>query len=257
MGYKGAWSRTVRVPDKSLPLGRPELSADHSADFEADGAKPPTPDVLEEYGPQSLYDSTSGFNSTSSENTGGPLDVSPTGHDVQTVRPSRGDQYGAIASSTQVHSQNSGSVEQQDFQLPTEIQAVETRETLMYTMDPVQDGSSVAVLRGLNSLPENNPDGFRVGQRVQRWVNRKIPRERQWANASHFQKLHLAALAKSSPPFEVGNQYTSPYDTQANAKVRQAYTPVMRREPRPWDDNDVQDGSTDFDPATEYDSWGL
>jgi hypothetical protein len=109
----------------------------------------------------------------------------------------------------------------------------------------VNAGSTLSALRGTNSLPENNPDGYRDGWLVKRYYHRELPHEWQ----KHTERaLHPAGAAKAvdSPSLgRAGNRYTTPFAWRSFYGTRNQQRPIMRRNPpEAWDDQ-TNDGSTE------------
>ena len=129
-------------------------------------------------------------------------------------------------------------------------------------------GQAQRALRGRNSLGLNNPgdpevnfsgDYLRRGKELNQVSDRRVPR-RSLTHTKRDIHLNLAATAKISrgPQGQDYSPYSSPYTSVARM-IATASSPMIRREPRPWDENAVSDGS---DVTTEYDqaqmnSWGL
>lgn len=112
---------------------------------------------------------------------------------------------------------------------------------------PVPD---VALRRGLNADPVNNPEGFRLGWVEQNWVDRKMYDPER----IHDRRLNLVNTAdvdqnQPGQPVPFGN----PFASLARAITTVAQKPMIRREPPPISESVVTDGSEDMYDATETD----
>jgi hypothetical protein len=108
----------------------------------------------------------------------------------------------------------------------------------------IQTGSVTSSLRGVNSLPVNNPDGFRLGWSVKRFMHREI-----WHNFwPHTERaLHpmVAARAVNSPAMTAAqsNRYTSPFAWRSFYGTKAQQFPLLRRQPPDsWDVDQTNDG---------------
>lgn len=107
-----------------------------------------------------------------------------------------------------------------------------------------QPVNEVALRRGLNGDPENNPDGFRRGYDFSSWVFRKFN------YVTNGQRQHDMHVLTPNTVTEIPNQapvispYMSPFTSQARAMTRTWSLPSVRREPPPmdtWSQTDGQD----------------
>jgi hypothetical protein len=99
----------------------------------------------------------------------------------------------------------------------------------------------LTVTRGINSLPENNPDGFRRGWVEQTFVDRKLQAP---AGRVHDRRLltpNTAYSMSDQPP--VGGTSGNPFTGLARAFSTIAQTPMIRREPVSMSDSITTDGS--------------
>lgn len=136
------------------------------------------------------------------------------------------------------------------------------------TGDVPTTGQAIRALRGKNALDLNNPGSPEVngsgnyrrqGMELVAWANRRMPRK----NLTHTKRLlhlNLAATAVPSTPGE-GEDY-SPYSSPFAGRVTtgmiaKRQTPMMRREPRMWDEDTVTDGTDQTDESSQFHSWGL
>jgi ribonucleoside-diphosphate reductase alpha chain len=111
-------------------------------------------------------------------------------------------------------------------------------------MEPVLSGGSrAALVRGKNSLPENNPDGYRFGVRFYRWVDRRMYRPRI-VHTARPAPVRTARGINASPPLESPNRTTSPFSWNARARQRTISAPLQRRQPATVDYATLQDDPT-------------
>lgn len=261
MAYTGAWRNQRTRVDRARPLGHPELAQLHMhTDWTPPGARPPYAAPRTDIGPEDIRDPGTAYDPvTPRQAPGNPLDHSPEGHQgwaapggVIGSRPGPSRATGNAARSV-----DRGAALRQLWRQPKGRSADDQRETRMLTLQPVTDGSRVGAFRGRNSLPENNPDGYRVGQRVQRIMNRKIP-TRWRRHELRPLRPRLAAAATVSPPMAEGNQYTSPFGWTDRARSRTVQSPTERRAPRPWDEDLTDDGVTEtVSGFPSFESWAL
>lgn len=124
-------------------------------------------------------------------------------------------------------------------------------------------GQALRAVRGRNSLSVNNPGDpavnfsgnyVRQGNELYRWTHRKMPMN---TITPTMRVLHGNWAAGDRETTPVASPYTS-YLPGGRGLTRGigAQIPYMRREPRPWDEDAVRDGSEDSG-TDEYVSWGL
>ena len=274
MALSGAWraQRASRVDgsrytDPGPVLGRPEYSELHQPDgMPEEGSRapwkvvrsaPPAPGYVLDAG--DAYDLES-----PGRQPGLVLDTTPVTHEYgpegrigESATGAGQSRDAARREGNRARSQDMGAADRM-LHNPVRIRGnTEVRETVAVELAPISAGSRVFVLRGDNSLPENNPDGFRNGRRVQRWQNRKIPNSGLRRHNPHPLRIHTAAAPIDSParPEDEANRNTSPFGLNVISRRRTAQAPVARRVPRPWDEDVVTDGA----PAEglSYSVWGL
>lgn len=135
------------------------------------------------------------------------------------------------------------------------------------TGDNPQSGQALRALRGRNSLDVNNPGSaetnFSGNYRRQGWelvafTNRWMPR-RTLTHTKRALHLNLAATAipSAAPTGDSYSPYTSPYDGRTTSMNVGTQKGMQRREPRPWDEGTITDGSETADDSWQYGSWGL
>lgn len=260
-GYTGGWkARAGRLyVDHPAPLGRPELAALHAtADHLEPGARPPYASPRLQPAPPSLEDPGTAYDQVRPTQAPGVLlDLEHVTHQGDAGAGGGQTLPAAIAAANRARSLDQGAARRQVYELPAQRGDGETYATDRLTVAPISAGSRMQTVRGTNSLPENNPGGFRVGARVQRWMNRRIWL-RQRRHDLRPLAPHVAAAAVDSPPLENGNRNTSPYGWTTRSRKRHAYSPMQRRNPRDWSETEATDGITDPAPEQpQYQVWGL
>lgn len=263
MAYSGAWrsARTQRLDgskytDPPSKLGVPEQAALHmESGPDVGGSRPPWASVPAVGVPDFLTDP--GAEYEPSRAVGLVLDVEPTdNHQDGHVGSGHQTREQARAQGHRARTDDRGAAARQTFRQVRERASDETRTTEMYVVAPISAGSRVAALRGDNSLPENNPDGYRVGQRVRRYQDRKIPGGGLRRHSVHPLRVNTAAAPHVSPePGANGNRYASPFSLNISSRTRTMQAPMTRRVPRTWDENVITDGSGEGTPT--YQVWGL
>jgi len=175
---------------------------------------------------------------------------------------------------TTLHDRDLGETRFIEFQEPMRLDEKDARG-----FTPANRGvarSQLALIRGANSYPENNPEfsrqrtpgdapngasvGWsgqpRTGQRWQQFVYRTIAMHRP----NHDYRPIWNKVARTAGDTPAGeNRYVTPFDNLVSARQKIALTPAMRRDPRDWSDNSVEDGTAEQSEAyvETYDSWGL
>lgn len=116
--------------------------------------------------------------------------------------------------------------------------------------------SDAALRRGMNALPENNPEGYPLGTVEQYWVDRKL----YFGRRNHDTRVvtpNTAYEPKDVPPPAVGNQYTSPFSSLANGVPVVGSRPSLRRPPPPISDDLVNDSTEPLHPGGMVAGWVL
>jgi hypothetical protein len=269
----GAWKAQRVNPENGMytdrppVLGRPEYGELHQADGMADeGSRAPWRAVSSAPpAPGWVLDPGDTFDIDAPARTPGlVLDRTPITHEYgvegrigESATGAGQDRDHARAEGNRARSQDLGAASRM-LHNPIKARGVtETRETVAVELEPISGGSRLGILRGRNGLPENNPDGFRNGVRVQRWQNRKIPQSFMRRHNLHPLRVNLAAAPHNSParPPSEANRYSSPFGLNVLSRTRTAQSPVARRVPRAWDESAVTDGAPMEDPT--YAVWGL
>jgi hypothetical protein len=189
------------------------------------------------------------------------------GHDVPTLPYGVRDDDTLRQLSGRLHSQNRGGMRaytatkvDRDWTTRNESR----REQSLGPTDPAQgaglSGNALRALRGRNSLAVNNPgspevsfsgDYVRQGWDLSRITERRMDR-RGLSHTKRELHLNLATTAVDTPPHP--GPYSSPFRNFADLS-KGAQLPWARREPRPWDEDTVSDGSEQ--PVENFNSWGL
>lgn len=204
--------------------------------------------------------------------TGAPADYEPPGHEgigtVPALTPGRAaDALNGAARSidrgANVHAQGRASAVARD--------ASETLYAGVWLSLPVGgdrgdtniSGNALRALTGRNSLAPNNPgdpavnfsgDYLRRGGELVRLRDRNLGTHGWLAHTKRPLHQNEATTAKNTSPGQ--GRYGSPF-TNFGDFASGAGTSFMRREPRPWDEADIQDGSADTytDDAVQYQTW--
>lgn len=171
--------------------------------------------------------------------------------DVDTVQPSP--EFGGIARApySPTHQRDEGRPLAGSYELPLQRAEDERPVTERWSNAPVSRGSTLAALRGDNSLPENNPDGFPTGtsadgegHSVKRFYHREMPHEYQ-RHTERWLRQAGAARAVVSPAMapDNSNRYTSPFAWRSFYPGALLQSPIMRRNPpEQWTDQ-TSDGT--------------
>lgn len=105
--------------------------------------------------------------------------------------------------------------------------------------------SPVALQRGLNSLPENNPEGYRPGEVAwERPPDRKFAVQLDRTHDMRVLHLNIADGGGTNVPAQ-GGPYSEAFDTLARAITNVAARPGQRRQPDGISQDIVTDGALD------------
>lgn len=284
MAFTGLWRhRAAENTDQyTQPLGSadPERhmqdfdTAAHGVDDTAETRREPKTSYHFDYAPPTLVDSADTPMAPTLRPTV-PSDDEPRDHGLSfRTRPGA---HGDCVPPSPLHSRDLGSWAAREYDVPTQEQADQKYTTARFTPSVVRSFSRTALIRGINAYPENNPAdtvqhtaGFppgaeaarvgwqgapRPGFRVQRWSERRIPMHR-WSGDVRPLRTHTAKTASDAPALADGNQYRTPFRDLAPSRLKTYARPMQRREPRPWDETEVTDG-TENTGAELLTSWGL
>lgn len=200
-----------------------------------------------------------------------PLDGEPKGHDGIATAPWGVGPWRSQETNNLARSQDRG--------LPRFFQTRETvarsvtqtydrqrRQSLPWkTGDNPASGQALRALRGKNALDVNNPGNpetnFSGNYRRQGWeqvafTTRWMPR-RTLTHTRRMLHLNLAAIAMPSvaPTGDAYTPYTSPYDGRTTDMSVGRVKGMQRREPRPWDEDTITDGTYATDDTWQYGGW--
>jgi hypothetical protein len=169
------------------------------------------------------------------DTTGLLLDTEPVTHDAGDPEPFHSDpSFGGRAVSPQMpaHMLARGRNLVGQHEEPMMRAGDEEPRTERWEQGEINHGSTLAALRGDNSLPENNPEGFRIGWSVKRYYHRRFAQDR-WVHTERWWRPMVAARAAASPTMQPAesNRYTSPFAWRSFYGTKLAQLPVMRRQP--------------------------
>lgn len=239
--YTGAWRATSTYTDRRVALA-PGVDPSHMRPDDPDlgqiSAGYPRVDLPPTY----LTDDLDADMAAGLDTVGLILDTEPITHDAgdpESFQPSPG--YGGFgadfAPSMVPHAIARGREMVGQHEEPQMRASDEEPRTERWEDRPAQRGSTLAALRGDNSLPENNPDGFptgtsEYGHLVKRFYHRRMP----WEEFKHTERILRpagAAKAVDSPAMGVAesNRYTSPFAWRSFYAGALLQSPEMRRNP--------------------------
>lgn len=241
----GAWSRSQRFtpPAGNNPnLGRAVSAGEHLTPSEwVNPYDEPTPD-LPLPADYMLGDPVMDYMTPQLPVTY-PLDREPEGHQYGTVQRGTQSEQAARVAAYDAHMTDRGAANVHHFSEEIERADRDTYRTVRVEAERAVSMSRTALVRGRNSLPENNPDGPPdQGHFTMRWIDRQFTRRGIKPDMQPL-RPYRAALSQATPAGE--SVYASPYARLANARRLKLTTPQARRVPRPWDDTEVVDGTTD------------
>lgn len=246
MAYSGAWKRNQRWTPP--PGANPNLAAGasrvHLDPVDYGSAFPePTPGLPET--PAYLY-AADDFMLPVPTTVDYPVDRTPGGHDIGGVDRGEtlieGQQLAGVA-----HSQDYGAADVHHFEAPIQRAVSDVYHTQRVEAEFAISGSRMALVRGRNALPENNPEGPPPqGHYVMRWIDRQPARHTIRPDMQPLRPYRAAVAADAPAPSPAqATPYTSPFRKLATARLRKLTTPQLRRLPRPPDDYAETDGTED------------
>ncbi len=173
-------------------------------------------------------------------------------HDPQIIQPAPIPGAEAHPPVAGAHAIDRGGVEERDYVPRSLRQSDEQWETKRWEQPPTQGDLTLAMQRGTNALPANNPatedypTGYRYGFSIKRFMDRVFPQE--WMR--HDERVLFpagAAAAVESPAVASAqwNRYVSPIGWNVTTAGRTLLQPVMRREPVLASEDVVSDGTTE------------
>lgn len=177
-----------------------------------------------------------------------PIDREPDGHEHGTVQRGAQSEQEARVEAYHAHSDDRGASEVHHFDTPIMRADRDTYITQRTEVEFPVTGSRMALVRGRNALPENNPDGPPPqGNYVMRWIDRQFTRKGIKPDMQPLRPYRAGVARQAPAPGEgvPGSPYTSPYPRIAMARVRKLTQPQERRVPRAPDDDVITDGTQD------------
>lgn len=182
--------------------------------------------------------------------TGGlTLDQTPEDHNDGSVQGVYMDDVGQTIASGRAHTEDYGASRRQNYSAAPMQWAREHYTSARFEVPLDTSIDPVALQRGLNGLPENNPDGLRNGWDFQPLVDRKFEVGTRYHD-EHVAEVNTAAIIKNLPVPQNPGPYTSPFAMLARSITRPV-VPMVRRDPPPIDAPIVQDGSETLYAATQ------
>lgn len=176
------------------------------------------------------------------------LDNTPVTHDGS-PHPSRDTDAEMQADSRAAHSRDYGASRADNFALPP-VEFHDERQTHTVVQGYGSEASAVnpvALLRGLNANPENNPDGFRQGETSLWRFDRKFPvGERRHDTRVVSLNTAYAAGNVPPPPADRFTPYSSPFASLARAITNVAQRPAVRRDPVGLSEGIQTDGNAEY-----------
>lgn len=285
--YAGAWrTRILGTTDEIQPLGAADSQRHmmdygtglHSVDDTATTRRMVQSSHALDAPPPELLDATDSSQLLATDPKGVPLDHESRGHGDD-VEWSENNNSSDRVQPTRLHFRDVGSMWARRIRQPRMPQWDEKFSTpRVHAHDTAENSDRQRFLgtQFAGARPENNPldtvqrergdpkaaqsppVGWRgeprIGFRIFRFDERRFPMH-YVRHDSRWLPLHLARTAQDAPQPLQANQYVSPYATLASTRLGNYVTPMIRRQPNPWDQTVITDGSTDG--AEHYNSWGL
>lgn len=181
------------------------------------------------------------------------LDSEPVGHEYGTV--ARGGTRLADGTNSEAHaarSRDAGAADAARTVYPVERAADDRYATERYEESRAVSTSRTALVRGRNSLPENNPEGPPPqGSVINRWINRRMPR-RPFKTDLGPLWAYRATLAKRQEVPKDANQYVPPWASLQVSRHRRTETPMIRRTPRQYGEDAITDGISEPQPEQQF-----
>lgn len=204
-----------------------------------------------------------------------PQEQEPKGHQGTGPAPRTSNKYDEIKSDTAKHQKSFGASLKNSAAMVMRSITQSFASPRVESLPPATDDNSAnasgearRALRGFNSLALNNPgsptvnysgDYIRRGFELFRWTNREMPLKK----LTHDRRpiyLNTASTAHVTTAPQ-GGKY-SPYSTlypSVGHPTAGTARPMMRREPRPWDESAMTDGTETMyaADASQFNAWGL
>lgn len=236
MAYTGAWRNRALFTNEAAALAPGADDSHMHPDAPEHGSRapsgaPPRMDIA----PMFMTESADASYSSALDTPGQILDQEPIQHDAAENVPIPSPQH-----------MRSYGADQRMLQAPRFLRRFdEAYQTPRWEQPALQGDLTTATLRGDNSLPENNPDGYRLGFSVWRRMNRSaFPTAGMWrAHTERWLRPGGAAAATQSPAPEHANRYESPFSWNKFAIGTRLQMPILRRDPPAWSESSTGDGS--------------
>ncbi len=180
--------------------------------------------------------------------TGGvvEMDMTPTNHEGGDTPPMARNERAMAIVSGMVHGNDYGAADKGNWAPPPITFRSERQDYVRIAGNGPGDDlavSATAVRRGLNSLQENNPEGYRAGEVQWERPDRKFPiGERHHDNRPLI--LNIAEGGGADIPSQ-GGAYPLTFDSLARAITNVAARPQARREPIGIGESELSDGALD------------
>ena len=242
--YSGAWRTQQQYADRALALA-PGVDPSHRLPDPLDAqVRPPSGAPTMDLAPLYMTERPDASYLAEVDVPGIILDAEPITHEEEISYPVP----------SPLHAVDRGRVAHDTFNHPAMRASDERYTTERPETVPITGDLTVAVLRGDNSLPQNNPDGYRYGFYVKRWVERTaFPTRGMWRRYDERALRHMtAARGAQSPTPDHPNRYTSPFSWNKRAITHALQRPIQRRNPPPWDESVLAEPPTGEESYIDY-----
>lgn len=255
--YSGAWRQQTSYQDFALAPA-PGVDPSHLRPDMPDPGQVPAGYPRVDYAPTFLTQPQDDAYAHELDTPGLILDYEPRAHDVgdpdvEQTAPMSGSPE--LPPSALAHLIDRGLPARMLYAPPIGRASDEKYETRRWEQGEIQTGSVTSALRGTNSLPVNNPEGFRIGWSVKRYMNRNMFHN-YWPHTERILHPVTAAAAVRSPAMTAAqsNRYTSPFAWISSYTTRNLQRPLLRRQPpEAWNVDQVDDGMADSsDVASDW-----
>lgn len=246
--YSGAWRDSTTYTDRALAPA-PGVDIAHAMPDARDPGQVPAGYPRVDYPPTFLTTTEDESYKFAVDTPGLILDTEPISHDVgdpdvQQIAPVQG--VPEPPPQALAHMVDRGAPARMLFAPASHRASDERWLTPRWEQGEIQTGSVVSSLRGTNSLPVNNPDGFRLGWSVKRYAHRYMMHDR-WPHTERLLHPVTAASAAASPTMTAAqsNRYTSPFAWRSFYGTKAQQFPLLRRQPpASYDVDQTNDGLT-------------
>ena len=218
--YTGAWRNQSRYVDRALAPA-PGVDPAHNIPDAPDSGQIPAGYPRVDYPPLYLTESEEASYAAALDTPGLMLDVEPIEHDPRdpdVIHPAPVQGADSAPPQALAHAVDRGGAKRTSYEEPQMRAADEEYRTPRWEQAAISTGSTLAALRGDNALPENNPDGFRLGWSVKRFLHREMLHE-WFRHDERALRPNTAARAVQSLAMARGNsnRYTSPFSWNVRA----------------------------------------